>query len=268
MKSTIKREILRKAQIIMDQLIGSKTGFGRFFYLMLFKIRSLYIFLADSNNIFMNQFIKVLRHHKIDLIVDVGAGEGEFGFELIRAGYKGSIISIEPLPDAYNKLSQNSRLYKKWIIFPRMAVGSVNKKTEINVSKNSVSSSILEMLPSHLKVSNHSAYIRKEDVDIYKLDTFIHKFKKYNNILIKIDAQGYENNILNGAKQLIKSRKLKGLFIEMSFLELYKGQKTFECLYPKLTRMGFRVWGTDRVLIDNSNGRLMQSNFLMIKGLE
>ena len=60
----------------------------------------------------------------------------------------------------------------------------------INVSQNSQSSSILEMLPLHLKVAPDSMFISTENVIIHKLDTIIDEFyQEGDNVLLKIDAQ-------------------------------------------------------------------------------
>jgi FkbM family methyltransferase len=151
------------------------------------------------------------------------------------------------------------------MVFPRMAIGNRNSQVSINVSQNSVSSSLLNILPIHLNSAPDSKYIRKEKVKMYKLDTFIDEFKKYKNILIKIDAQGYENYILDGAKKLIRLRNLKGLFIEVSFAKLYKNQKTFDYFYNELNNKGFDIWAVEKVLIEKGTGRLLQINLLEFK---
>jgi len=261
------KEILNLAQRTMD-FLGTRTSknkFGKYVYSTLLKLKYFITFFLNPDNIFMNQFMRIIKHNKIDLIIDVGASEGEFALELIRAGYKGRIVSIEPLPTPYKNLIKNSKIYKNWNVFPSMAVGNRNRQVYINVSQNSVSSSALDMLPTHLDSAPDSKYIGKEKVIMYKLDTFIDKFKKYKNILIKVDAQGYENYILDGAKNIVRSRNLKGLFIEVSFVKLYKDQKTFDYFYRYFKEKGFDIWATERVFIEKKTGRLLQINLLGFK---
>jgi FkbM family methyltransferase len=270
MRISQKNSLLHVAQKGMDYigLHSSKIPFLGKIYNSLRWIRSKTIVFLDPNSYFINQVIKTINYYDIDLVIDVGAGEGEFALELIRAGYKNKIISIEPVLEAYCLLKDSSRVYKNWVIFPRMAAGEVNKLTKINVSKNSVSSSLLRLLPVHLKAAKDSKYIKQENVGMYKLDSFFNEFRKYKNILIKIDAQGYESYILEGAKKILESRNLKGLLIETSFVRLYRGQKLFDYLYKKMTDLGFNIWGEEEVLVDRSTGRLLQANFLMFKSVK
>ena len=65
----------------------------------------------------------------------------------------GRIISFEPLSDAHNELQQWSESDPLWMVAPRMAIGNHDGDAHINISRNSVSSSILPMLASHLEVA-------------------------------------------------------------------------------------------------------------------
>jgi len=242
-----------------------------FTYNLLQKIKSVFrkfgleISFYDPSRVFIKQFINALESNKIDLIIDVGANKGQFALETINAGYKGNIISIEPLSDAYQKLLARSKKYKNWIIFPRMAIGNKNSYALLNVSQNSVSSSILALGQKHLDCAPSSAYVRKEKVKIYKLDNFINKFKKYKNILLKIDTQGYESYVLEGSKKLLSTKKIKGVFLEVSFEEVYKNQKTFDYIYNKLRKQKFKIWGMENVLIEKKSGQIYQANLLLIR---
>ncbi len=240
-------------------------------YELLQKIKGVFRYLGleisfyNPSGVFINQFMTALKYNKIDLIIDVGANEGQFALESIHAGYNGSIISIEPLTGAYGNLLKNSKKYKNWIVFPRMAVGDKNHLTYINVSQNSVSSSILDMTPRHLNSAPDSKYVKREKVKVFQLDNFINKFKEYEYILLKIDAQGYESFVLKGAKKLLLSKNLKGIFIEVSFSELYKNQKMFDYFYKELKNKGFNIWALEDELIEKSTGKLLQANLFAFK---
>ena len=59
----------------------------------------------------------------INLIFDVGANEGQFAKKIIENGYKGKIISFEPLNDPYEKLVLKSSKFENWKV-GKLSLGS------------------------------------------------------------------------------------------------------------------------------------------------
>jgi len=58
------------------------------------------------------------------------------------------------------------------------------------------------------------------------LDEVFKKFyKKKENIMLKIDTQGYEWEVLQGSKKSLG--KIKAIQVELSFEDLYKNQKNY-----------------------------------------
>jgi len=84
--------------------------------------------LHNSSPTFFNNF-------KINKVFDIGANIGQYAMNLRKQGYKGKIISFEPLPNAYKKLLKNSRNDSLWKVHPRIGLGSkkkfLNRKTLI-----------------------------------------------------------------------------------------------------------------------------------------
>ena len=91
----------------------------------------------------------ILREQQINMVLDVGANTGQFAKWIRDTGYIGKIVSFEPLGDAHRKLSQAAERDPRWIVAPRMALGSAPGKIDIHVAGNGVSSSILPMLTTH-----------------------------------------------------------------------------------------------------------------------
>lgn len=57
------------------------------------------------------------------------------------------------------------------------------------------------MLPAHLDSAPASKFVGKEEIEVRKLDSVFHFFcEEGDSIMIKIDTQGYEKNVLEGAK--------------------------------------------------------------------
>ena len=62
--------------------------------------------------------------HGLRTIVDVGANVGQYGKSLREWGYKGRIVSFEPLTSAHGILSRTAAGDDTWIVAPRCAIGS------------------------------------------------------------------------------------------------------------------------------------------------
>jgi len=195
--------------------------------------------------------------YKIDTVLDVGANIGQYALWLRECGYRHRIISFEPLSEAYSHLLINSKNDPNWIIAPRMAIGNEEGKKSINISGNSVSSSILKMTDIHIKGAPESVYISSEEVYINKLDNIWGTFlKNKNNIFIKIDVQGYESQVLEGAINILP--KIKGVQIELSLVPLYENQLLFLGMLDYITNLGFELWDISPGFRDIQSGKLLQ----------
>ena len=116
--------------------------------------------------------INLLNKRDINLIMDVGANTGQFSIQLRNIGYKGKVISFEPLKKEFDMLKLNSSNDKNWSV-NNFALGNEDKMMTINVAGNSYSSSFLEMNKTHIDSAPFSKYIGLEEVEMKKLDTFI-----------------------------------------------------------------------------------------------
>lgn len=201
--------------------------------------------------------MKLVDHFKINKIFDVGANDGYYVVQMKKLGFKGSIVSFEPIRSVFDKLQQTSSRYPEWRT-ENIALGSEDSEAEINVAGNAGgSSSLLNMLPAHENVSPEARYVRKEKIVVKKLDSvFSNFYKEGDNILLKIDTQGFERNVLEGAEESLK--KIKGIQIELSLLELYEGQMLYREMIEYLEKRGFNLYSLENGFYDKKIGQLLQ----------
>jgi len=200
--------------------------------------------------------VRLLSYNNIGTVLDVGANTGQYAMSIREAGFKGKIISFEPLSDAYNQLRKNSKGDEKWIVADRTALGSRDGEAVINISANSVSSSILPMMDSHRVASSESAYIGKEEITISRLDSLMPSLDLDGEIFMKIDVQGLEVDVLQGASNLLE--KIRGLQVELSLLELYAGQLSMHSMINLVGDIGFELYALFPGFVDESSGRMLQ----------
>ena len=208
---------------------------------------------------------KGLKTCKIDLILDVGANIGQFS-RWVRndVGYAGRIISFEPIAEAHKVLSEAASSDREWVIHKRCAIGDVDGEVSINISKNLVSSSILPITELHTDTDKSSAYIRAEKTPLFKLDTICQDIDiEGKKVLLKIDTQGFESQVLNGAKKTLSL--VDGVIIELSPITLYEGQELWIEIIRKIEESGFRLWSISNGFTDNNTGQALQVDATFFK---
>lgn len=199
----------------------------------------------------------MLAQHHIDLVLDVGANIGQFATSMRIAGYRGRIVSFEPLSTAYDKLLVASENDPDWNVAPRMAIGDAKGRIELHVAGNSVSSSTLAMLSSHTEAAPGSTYVTSETVELTTLESLAPKLiRDPSRTFLKIDTQGSEDRVLDGAGEQL--HRFRGLRLELSLLPLYEGQQLFDQLDARLIQSGFNRWAIDPVFSDTRTGRMLQ----------
>lgn len=209
-------------------------------------------------------FMTTLEKFKIDVVLDIGANQGQYAQLLRRAGFQGEIISFEPISYEHKILEKNCKGDSKWSAHPRCAIGEFDGEVELNLSQNSVSSSVLPMLASHVSAAPMSTYVGREMVSIHKLDSIWPTINfKNKSSLLKIDTQGYEWQVLNGAQEMLKD--ITAIQIELSLLPLYEGQYLWRDFVDRLENEGFSLWSLQPAFTDHATGRTMQWDGLFLR---
>ena len=208
------------------------------------------------------QIVKLLKDNSIDLLLDVGANAGQYAQNIRLSGYENQILSFEPLSDAYGLLTKAAAADENWEIAPRCAIGAQVGEITINVSRNSVSSSILPILATHTASVPKSSYIDQEVTPLRTLDSFEDRLKD-SRLFIKIDTQGYEQEVINGAEDILDNTY--GLQLEMSLVPLYEGQPDFIDLTRQIQGLGFALWDVYSEFRDPDSGRLLQIDAVFIR---
>jgi len=200
---------------------------------------------------------RLLVASEIDTVLDVGANEGQYATMVRRAGFLGKIISFEPLAEAHSKLRQAAASDPLWTVAPRMALGNHEGTLLMHVAANSESSSALSMLDAHLRAAPESAYIGSERVAVSRLDTVAEDMRVGGqNLFLKIDVQGFEPKVLEGATRLLD--RIRGVQLELSLVPLYDGETLFLSQVDSLARKGFELWGLIPSFVDKKTGRTLQ----------
>jgi FkbM family methyltransferase len=174
------------------------------------------------------------------LLVDVGANTGEFSAAVARLVALAGVHAFEPQIDCHAALSTvlaqipNSHLH-------RAAVGAEAGEIELICTANSKLASVLspmeEVADGYVKGDFHVQ--NRVKVPLVRLDDVLPGDSRIG--LLKIDVQGFELPVLEGASKTLEATD--ALLMEINYVRHYQGGASFDHVYEVLRRRGFRVHG-------------------------
>ncbi|HEY4255226.1 MAG TPA: FkbM family methyltransferase [Chlamydiales bacterium] len=169
-----------------------------------------------------NCFRELLKRNNINVVLDIGAHAGETG-KYFRNGlhFSGRIISFEPIHEKFLALQQKTHLDPLWKCH-EVALGNEHGTKTLTVFNNAYNSSFLD-IHELLEKEGKLQKMREEKVQIRRLDSLYPSLcNPSDSVLLKIDTQGFEKPILDGADKCLRHVRL--VKMEVSFVPLYQGE--------------------------------------------
>ena len=180
---------------------------------------------------------RLLDRHGITIVLDVGANRGDFAWDMRELGFRGRIISFEPLPEAFVDLAKRAEKDDRWTALP-IGLGDQAEERVLNIAANSQSSSLLPMLEAHAQAAPESRYDAQVAVSIRPLDEALRGFLRPDDrIFLKVDTQGFEKQVLDGAVETLALAPL--VLLECSLVALYDGALLIEDVIGYMRERGY-----------------------------
>jgi FkbM family methyltransferase len=181
---------------------------------------------------------RILRQLSVDCVFDVGANRGQYGSQLRDIGYKGWILSFEPIRSHFEELSRTAATRRPWKTF-QYALGSRDGESEINVNEDGVLSSFLTRRGSQ---APNDRVMTKETVQIRRLDSIFKDCMagiEAKRLYLKLDTQGFDLEAMRGADGVLA--QFAGVQTEVSFLAGYDGMPPAAESLAEFRSRGFDV---------------------------
>jgi FkbM family methyltransferase len=189
--------------------------------------------------------LELFARYEVDGVVDVGANRGQYGRGLRDAGYDGSILSFEPVPEAFAELAALSQHDPTWEA-RNVAVADQPGTLSMNVAASSSVSSFLTPTADYTSIYSGIKVKRQEQVGVVTLDTVHIPFQR---AFLKTDTQGFDLRVLEGAPDLLLNRVV-GAQVELSVIPIYDGMPDFLEVIAKMRESGFTLTGMFSVETD------------------
>ena len=201
----------------------------------------------------------------IRTVLDIGANTGQFARLAHEVWPAAAIYSFEPLPDCFEPLK--SALPAGADFHPiNCALGASEGTLEFRRALHTPSSSFLPMTDLHKEAFPESGGGQEErpvTVAVRTLDQVAAELPLRENILIKIDVQGYEANVLAGGAETV--RRAVAVIMETSFRKLYEGQPLFDDIYRTMLGLGFDFQGNMEQMVSPADGTVVQADSIFVR---
>jgi FkbM family methyltransferase len=218
------------------------------------------------NDTLEQHLANVIQQQNIDLVVDVGANEGQFGRSIRRHGYAGRIASFEPLTFEFQKLRELSGVDPNWFAF-QFALGAENRKAEMNTFAASEFSSLLP-LNDHAK-RRFRWRTESTGTEIVQMRALadvwpeVARFMDSPRVLLKLDTQGYDLEVLAGASEILGY--VRAMQAEISLKPIYENAPHYLEALAEFERLGFEVTGRYPVPRDNGPLAIVEYDYVLVR---
>jgi len=179
-----------------------------------------YLISKSNNNLFLGENIFIEKFEKLNIenCIDIGANVGDFSLQILN-NKSTKVIAFEPLPKCCDKLSFICNEYGNRFKFFQIALSNKDGFSKLNYGETTSALSSLET-----KI-NKIPYVRESntnsiEVRTKQLDSFINDLEFKNTDFIKIDVEGHEIAVLDGALKFIKKNHIKLIQIEFNWHNL------------------------------------------------
>lgn len=188
------------------------------------------------------QIVKNLTTKQNPIIFDIGACDGSSIFQFKKLFPESIIYSFEPYPDTYGHLAKFSEKYSD-VYHYNFALSNNNGIMNFFVNKSKATNSLLKPIITNSFVDEHTVPEENIKVVTKTLDTFLAENKINEIDILKIDVQGGELLVFEGAKETLKNKKVKIIYAEIWFIEGYKGQPLYHDIASYLATFGYFPFG-------------------------
>jgi FkbM family methyltransferase len=199
---------------------------------------------------------KLLVRLGIDCVLDVGANDGQFARNLRAIGYRGQIISFEPVPEVFAGLRRAFENDRAWSGHA-FALGNEKGTMRIKIPPQ------LTVLSSFLDLQEQRE-VRMEEVEVHRLDELLPSLLPNiaaSKVFLKMDTQGYDLKVFHGAEGCLS--EIHGLVSEISVAPLYKDQPHYLESLTTYERAGFDLYHLSTVNRTSCGGLEELNAYLM-----
>jgi len=187
----------------------------------------------------------LLDYQSINCVLDVGANHGQFAERVRRLGYRGWIVSFEPVPEVYERLAHRFRNDARWRGY-QLALGDRKEDRPFHVARGDAqASSFLEFNEAGPKRWGDDHTVRETvSVSVRRLDEIWEDCTAAIDsprVFLKMDCQGFDLKVVEGASRVM--HHVLALQSELALEHFYEGMIHFTEAVDAYEKLGFDAVG-------------------------
>ena len=159
-------------------------------------------------------------------VFDVGAYHGKFIDEMLLSNPRLTVHSFEPYNISFQFLVNKFKKQQN-VLVNNYAVSDKAGQANFNINAFAETNSLLESASVNETINSLTKKESDQTVQVISLGDYCLQNSIAEIDLIKIDTQGNSFNVLTGLAALLKEKKIKYLYVEAEFIEIYKNEKLF-----------------------------------------
>jgi len=160
---------------------------------------------------------EILAKSNPTLCIDVGANIGRYSASLLEKTNT-RVIAFEPVPTTFIKLIENLTGYLDRVVLENTGVGSKNER--LNIYHN-INSHDLATFVEKTQQIEYTSNRLKTTVPVVTLDSYCEKNNINHIDFLKIDVEGFESDVFDGAQKIFSELKPKFIQIEFNWHQLF-----------------------------------------------
>lgn len=189
-----------------------------------------------SGRVWLYDICGYARTRNLRVLFDVGANTGQTALAMHRFFPEGQIHSFEMISDTAETLRQNTAAYGN-IHVHQLALGSEPGRVKLKKQACSELNSLAH------RVEDATADGKFEEVQVTTLDDFCAEKNISRIDVLKIDAEGFDLEVLRGAERLLSGKQVCFVFAEVTFRPDRPGNQPYIPLHEHLIQKGFYLSG-------------------------
>lgn len=170
---------------------------------------------------------------EIRTVIDVGANTGQSALRFRAAFPTARIISLEPVGQSFCELKHRVEGHR--VECHQLALGPTSGWATIYLTRFSVTNSLVR--------PPDDEFLGEEEVQVQTLDDFVGDNSIDMIDLLKIDAEGYDLEVLKGGTNVLSEGKVRFIMIEVGFHPGDARHPLFDTVRDFLTGYGYHAFG-------------------------